>query len=116
MTPAELAAAKALSPQYISYLPGSFEKRFARFVSAEAESNPEGELTENQRKFLTKMAWRYRKQLRSESYHWNLEGEAFLREQERKPEPGSVVLGGQNRQPRPDDAVLGGFTTSEPPR
>ncbi len=108
MTPAEIAAAKALSPSRISYLPGSFEKRFARDMAALAEAQPEKELSEKQRAFLLKMTWRYRKQLRSESYHWNLEGEAFLREQERKPDPGSVVLGGQDRQPRPDDAVLGG--------
>lgn len=61
MTADEINIAKALDS--CTYLPGSFEKRFARDMAAYAEFNPKYELTEKQRDWLYKQLKRYRKQI-----------------------------------------------------
>lgn len=45
------------------YMPGSFEKRFARDMAFVAENNPTIDLTEKQREQLYRQLKRYRKQL-----------------------------------------------------
>ena len=46
-----------------TYLPGSFEKRFAAHMGAIATDNPTKQLTERQSDWLKKQHFRYRKQI-----------------------------------------------------
>lgn len=49
----------------VTYLPGSFDKRFARDMYAILKNNPNYELTEKQRKYIFIMLKRYRRQIPS---------------------------------------------------
>ncbi|MBD1995183.1 hypothetical protein H6G00_00885 [Leptolyngbya sp. FACHB-541] len=119
MTPAQLEVSKALAG--CVFLPGSYEKRFARHMAAIAIEEPEKSLTEKQLAFLEKMLHRYRNQLGGLHYFRAVHGEKLLRqlkeaiEQNNRPsmfdphpQAGDAVLGGQNRKPGTGDAVLGG--------
>lgn len=57
MTPYELTLAKALSPERVSYLPGSAAKRFARMIADATE------ISDGQAHYLRRMAHAYRRQL-----------------------------------------------------
>ena len=61
MSEEQIAQAKLLNR--CTYLPGSFEKRFARNMAALAESNPDKELTAKQSEWLEKQFFRYRNQI-----------------------------------------------------
>lgn len=61
MTQEQIMQAKLLDG--CTYLPGSFEKRFARNMAALAETNPEKELTAKQADWLEKQFFRYRNQI-----------------------------------------------------
>ena len=61
MTSEEIEISKALN--ICTYLPGSYEKRFARAMASIAEYNPSYDLTEKQRVWLYKQLKRYRKQI-----------------------------------------------------
>jgi len=63
MTDAERQMALSLSPGKVTYLPGSFDKRFARDMAALAmETEPQ--ITEKQAALLVEKIHRYRRQLR----------------------------------------------------
>ncbi len=53
----------ALNLDQCTFLPGSFEKRFARDLCIQAKTNPEKELSEKQREYLFLMLKRYRRQI-----------------------------------------------------
>lgn len=61
MTPEQITKAKLL--YQCTYLPGSFEKRFARDMFAVADLNPSKELTPKQSEWLDKQFFRYRNQI-----------------------------------------------------
>jgi hypothetical protein len=61
MTSEQIRKAKLLNQ--CTYLPGSFEKRFARNIAAMSEYNPTKELTEKQALWLEKQFYRYRNQI-----------------------------------------------------
>lgn len=61
MTALEQDAARALGK--CTYLPGSFEKRFARDMASHASSESP-QITERQRAWLWKQVYRYRKQIK----------------------------------------------------
>jgi len=46
-----------------TYLPGSFDKRFAHNLSSLAQHQPEKELTEKQNEWMFRLLYKYRKQL-----------------------------------------------------
>jgi hypothetical protein len=48
---------------HCSFLPGSWDKRFARDLAAAAGSDPEPEFSEAQRAHLLRLAHKYRRQL-----------------------------------------------------
>ena len=62
MSPEQVEIALALWSGVV-YLPGSFDKRFARNISAIASSSPEKELSEKQAEWLFRLLFKYRKQL-----------------------------------------------------
>ena len=64
MTEYEIRLAKALAN--CSFLPGSSQKRFCRNMGDIARLSPEKELSLRQRHYMELMAWRYRRQLKSE--------------------------------------------------
>jgi hypothetical protein len=47
----------------VTYLPGSFDKRFGNNLSGLAQSQPEKELTEKQNEWMFRLLYKYRKQL-----------------------------------------------------
>lgn len=98
MTPAQIEAAIAL--EKCTFLPGSYEKKFARGMAAIATSEPGRELTDKQLAYLEKLLHRYRRQLGGLYHHQRVRTEP-------RPDPGSVVLGGQERQPDVGSVVLG---------
>lgn len=53
----------ALSLATCVYLPGSFEKKFARFLASVARDSPEKVLTERQRAWMYSQLQRYRRQI-----------------------------------------------------
>jgi hypothetical protein len=61
----------ALNLDQCTYLPGSFEKKFARDICGQAKGSPEKELTEAQRDWLYKQLKRYRRQIPAtyQKYH-----------------------------------------------
>ncbi|NUQ07033.1 MAG: hypothetical protein HUU31_24340 [Anaerolineae bacterium] len=61
MTPEQIAQAKALVR--CTFLPGSYDKRFAKDMAFYAVHQPGRELTEKQAALLEKMMHRYRRQL-----------------------------------------------------
>ncbi len=61
MTQDEIKVALALGE--CSYLPDSFEKRFAFNISRQASQKPYTPMTDKGRAQLWKQAWRYRRQL-----------------------------------------------------
>jgi len=63
MTPAERSIAIALGR--CSFLPGSWDKRFARDLAIVAERSPEIAYTERQSAHLLRLAHKYRRQLPS---------------------------------------------------
>lgn len=64
MTEREQDAARALSK--CTYLPGSFEKRFARDMASHASSESP-QITERQRTWLWKQVFRYRRQIKDKA-------------------------------------------------
>ena len=61
MSPREIEVAKALGA--CTFLPGSWNKRFAKDIKWLAEHTPEKELTPRQSANLVRLAWRYRRQM-----------------------------------------------------
>lgn len=61
MTPYQITIAKKL--QQCSFLPGSFDKRFARDIAFLATNSPDKELTEKQAACLDRLVYRYRRQI-----------------------------------------------------
>lgn len=61
MTEAERRIARALG--LCSFLPGSWDKRFARALAFLEEHDPEHALTERQRANLARLAHKYRRQM-----------------------------------------------------
>lgn len=61
MTPLEKKIANALSPAIVTYLPGSFHKKFA----GQLPNWHEREMTEPGRKLMLEMLHRYRRQIRN---------------------------------------------------
>jgi len=61
MTTEQIEKAKQLSR--CRFLPGSFDKRFARDMGSIAENKPDHELTEKQSAYLDKLAYKYRRQI-----------------------------------------------------
>lgn len=47
----------------VTYLPGSFDKRFGRNLYGIAESKPDKELSEKQNEWMYRLLYKYRKQL-----------------------------------------------------
>lgn len=47
----------------VSYLPASFDKRFAKNLSSLVQTQPEKELTEKQIEWMYRLLYKYRKQL-----------------------------------------------------
>lgn len=62
MTDEERAIAEALAPVRVSYLPATFDNRFALDLWAETLT-PAPTITDRQAAHLRRMAWRYRRQL-----------------------------------------------------
>lgn len=62
MTAEQIAQIKALR-QHVTFLPGSYDKRFVADLSGQANSNPDKPLTERQAIFLEKLCYKYRRQL-----------------------------------------------------
>ncbi len=61
MTPDQID--KALKLRRCSFLPGSWDKRFARDIGFVAEHHPAKELTERQSKCLDNLVHKYRRQI-----------------------------------------------------
>jgi hypothetical protein len=61
MTPVQIDTAKKLGT--CRFLPGSFDKRFARDMESIAKNKPEHELTEKQSAYLEKLAYKFRRQI-----------------------------------------------------
>lgn len=53
----DLRAMTAIAPGRVTYIPASFDKRFARDIGGHTA------LTEGQRMLLWRMVWRYRRQI-----------------------------------------------------
>ena len=47
----------------VRYLPASFDKRFGNTMHSLAINNPEKELSENQKEWIYRLVYKYRKQL-----------------------------------------------------
>lgn len=65
MTHLDRRAAKAISPARVTYLPGSYDKRFAAAMELEA-AKADAMITDAQRNLLWSKVIRYRRQLRPE--------------------------------------------------
>jgi len=61
MTPHQIEVAEALGR--CSFLPGTSQKRFCRDMAHLAQHSPDTALTEAQDRYLTIMAYRYRRQM-----------------------------------------------------
>ena len=61
MTPREIEIAKAF--ESVTFPAATSQKRFARAMMFHAEHMPEKPLTEKQARYLTTLAWRYRRQM-----------------------------------------------------
>ena len=72
-TERELAVIVALAR--CSFLPGSRHKRFARNMASAAEHAREIGITEKQARYLTILAWRYRRQMPSTLAYPMIEGD-----------------------------------------
>ena len=57
---------KARALEKCSFLPGSYQKRFAHSVAATARYKPELDLTEKQAKYLNDLFHQYRRQIKVE--------------------------------------------------
>jgi hypothetical protein len=66
MTDDDRRAALAISPNCVTYLPGSYDKMFARAMAALA-AQPDATLTDNQRRLLWSKVVRYRRQIPDKS-------------------------------------------------
>lgn len=62
MTKTEQQIALMLSPEHVTYLPGSWAKRFARALAYQAK-NDEPCITEKQAEWLRNLAHKYRRQV-----------------------------------------------------
>lgn len=100
MTELEFAAISAL--QFVTYLPGSWDKRFVRDMASKPRDY---ELSEKQRDCLLEKLHRYRRQIKNWQGFYNP-----LKEKIQFRRKGLAVLGGTTGQPQPQptDAVLGG--------
>jgi hypothetical protein len=94
----ESAAMRAIGPGNVTYLPGSFDKRFGRNMAALAEAE-EYALSERQRWLLWRMVWRYRRQIGSQL----LIAEALRRADDPEPAPKRA----QDQAPRPPRPLPG---------
>lgn len=61
MTEDQVRLATALGR--VTYLPGSSYKRFARNMASIAEHRPDIEISEAQARYMTSLAWRFRRQM-----------------------------------------------------
>jgi hypothetical protein len=61
MTTDEISIIHALSN--VTYLPGSFNKRFIRSLNGIADNKPEQEITEKQREWMYRLLYTYRRQV-----------------------------------------------------
>lgn len=48
---------------HVTFLPGSFDKRFANNLCALANSNPDKELSEKQKEWCYRLLYKYRRQI-----------------------------------------------------
>ena len=62
-TERDIALIRALAPARINYFPGSRGKRFARDMNAALDNLPELGMTDAQRRFMSDIAYKHRKQL-----------------------------------------------------
>jgi hypothetical protein len=65
MTPEQRAACLAISPDKVTYVPGSWSKRFARDMAGKAgqEEWEKVALSANQHEFLMRTVWTFRRQI-----------------------------------------------------
>ncbi len=61
MTPRQLAIISAF--ERVTFALGTSQKRFANNMIALARSDPDHALTDKQADYITKLAWRYRRQM-----------------------------------------------------
>ena len=61
MTTAEIEI--SISFNRVTFLPGSWDKRYARQWANQAESNPAYELTDKQSEWIYRLLYKYRRQL-----------------------------------------------------
>jgi hypothetical protein len=66
----ELQINKALALLKCTFLPGSFQKRFAKDMGAMARNNPQAELTEKQAAYLDLLFHQYRRQIPNSHKRW----------------------------------------------
>ena len=94
----ERRAMKALGPGRVTYLPASFNKRFARSMEQLAEQETYT-LTDRQRWLLWRMVFRYRRQIGDRE----LLAEALRHENDSEPAPAKA----KDKAPRPPQPLPG---------